>query len=140
MTKNDSGRITSCTITWKNSEDILSVVTRVLPKEIQIRFYSGENLMFWKIWPLGDQQKEILYNLLYKCLEDWNRDNYAPEGFDGPHWQFKICTKGSCLRTVAGAEAPPPHGREISKIMAEIIGEDNFYFFGHKVNSVKYAK
>ena len=59
MTKNDSGRITSCTITWKNSEDILSVVTRVLPKEIQIRFYSGENLMFWKIWPLGDQQKEI---------------------------------------------------------------------------------
>lgn len=49
---------------------------------------------------------------------------------DGPRWQFKICTKGSCLRTVAGAETPPPHGGEIKDIIAGIIGVENFYFFG----------
>lgn len=105
-------------------------MTQVLPKEIQVRFNSGENLMYGKIFPLTDHQKKNLFNILYKRLDYWGRDNYAPEGSDGSRWQFKICTKGSCLRTVTGAETPPPHGSEIHKIMTEIIGEDNFYFYG----------
>lgn len=132
MAKNDSQRITSCTITWENSDDILSVITRVLPKEIQVRFYSGGDLMFGKIWPLSEQQKQNLFSVLYKCLDDWDRDDYTADMPDSPHWQFKICTKESCLRTVVGAEEPPPHGREIKEIIAGIIGEDNFYFFDRK--------
>ncbi len=49
MPKKDSLHITSCTITWENSSDILNVVTRVLPKEIQVRFNSGCDLIFGKI-------------------------------------------------------------------------------------------
>jgi len=48
---------------------------------------------------------------------------------DGIHWQFKICTQRSCLRTVCGTIKPPPHGVEIKKILAGIIGEENCYFF-----------
>lgn len=129
MLKNDNQRITSCTISWENSKDVLSVVTRVLPKEIQVRFYSGCELMFGKIWSLSEPKKQDLFNVLYKCLEDWDRDSYASDTSDGPRWQFKICTKGSCLRTVTGGELPPPHGSEIKEIIAGIVGEENFYFF-----------
>ena len=43
MPKNYSEHITSCTIKWENSEDVLNVVTRVLPKVIQVRFNSTED-------------------------------------------------------------------------------------------------
>ncbi len=128
MLKTD-GRITSCTISWESAEDILSVVTRVLPKEIQVRFYNGRELMFGKIWPLSEPEKQTLFNVLYKCLEDWDSDSYASDTSDRLHWQFKICTKGDCLRTVTGGELPPPHGGEIKEILAGIIGEENIYFF-----------
>lgn len=42
---------------------------------------------------------------------------------------IKICTERSCLRTVCGTIAPPPHGVEIKKKLTEIIGEENCYFF-----------
>ena len=128
MLKTD-GRITSCTISWESSEDILSVVTRVLPKEIQVRFYSGCELMFGKIWPISEPEKQALFNVLYKCLEDWDSDSYASDTSDRSHWQFKICTKGGCLRTVTGGELPPPHGNEIKEMLAGIVGEENIYFF-----------
>ena len=36
-------RITSCTIVWENTDDILSVVTKVLQTEIHVRHYiSGD--------------------------------------------------------------------------------------------------
>lgn len=35
MAKSESSRITSCTIFWENTEDILSAVTKVLQTEIQ---------------------------------------------------------------------------------------------------------
>ncbi len=132
MAKNGSRHITSCTLTWENSDDILSVITRVLQTEIQVRFYSGRDLMFGKIWPLSEQQREKLFGVLYKCLDDWDRDDYTSDMSVGPRWQFKICTKGSCLKTVTGAEVPPPHDREVRDIIAEIIGEENFYFFDRK--------
>ena len=132
MAKNDSQRITSCTISWESSEDILSVVTRVLPKEIQVRFYSSSELISGKIWPLSEQQRQELFGVLYKCLDDWDRDDYTADMTDCPCWQFKICAKGSCLRTIAGTAAPLPHGKEVKEIIAGIIGEDNFYFFGRK--------
>ena len=47
MPKSDNQRITSCTIKWENSEDVLNVVTRVLPKEIQVRFNSGEDNFYF---------------------------------------------------------------------------------------------
>ena len=63
-----------------------------------------------------------------KCLDDRDRDDYAPEA-PGGRRQFKICAKGSCMRTVSGT-AEPLHGREISELISEIIGEENLYFMG----------
>ena len=123
MAKNNGQRITSCTISWENSEDILRVVTRVLQTEIQVRFYSGCDLIFGKIWALSEPKKEELCGVLYKCLDDWYRDDYSADMPAGQRWQFKICTKGRCLRTVVGAEEPPPHGRGIRDIISEIIGK-----------------
>ena len=117
MTKNDGQRITSCTISRENSGDILRVITRVLPKEIQVRFYSGENLIYGKIWPLSDQNKENLFDILYKCPDDWDKDNYASDLGDLPHWQFKICTKNSCLRTVTGDNNPPTRSLECHDVL-----------------------
>ena len=111
MAKSESNHITSCTISWENREDILSVVT------------SG------RIWPMSEQQKQELYGILYNCIEDWDCDNYTVNETDSNCWQFKICTQRSCLRTVYGTIKPPPHGVEIKKILTEIIGEDNCYFF-----------
>ena len=129
MTKSKSSRITSCTISWENTEDILNVVTKVLQTEIQIRLYNGGNLIGGRIWPMSEQQKEELYGVLYKCVEDWDCDDYTVDESDGNHWQFKICTQRSCLRTVSGTTEPPPHGVEIKKILIEIVGADNCYFF-----------
>ena len=39
MSKKESKHITSCTISWENTEDILSVVTKVFQTEIHVRFY-----------------------------------------------------------------------------------------------------
>ena len=129
MAKAGEQRITSCSIMWENSEDILSVTTRVLPKEIQVRFYSGCDLMYGKIWPLSDVQKKNLFDILYQCLDDRDRDSYSESPADRT-WQFKICTKGGCLRTVTGGATPPPHTREIKELLAGIIGEENLYFYG----------
>ena len=129
MLKKESKHITSCTISWENTEDILSVVTKVLQTEIQVRLYHSGNLISGRIWPMSEQQKQELYSILYNCIEDWDCDNYTVNETDSNCWQFKICTQRSCLRTVYGTIKPPPHGVEIKKMLSEIIGEDNCYFF-----------
>ena len=78
---------------------------------------------------MSEQQKEELYGILYQCIEDWDCDDYSVDGADSNHWQFKICTQRSCLRTISGTIEPPPHGEEIKKMLAGIIGEENCYFF-----------
>lgn len=127
--KSESNHITSCTIHWENTEDILSVVTRVLQTEIQMRLYNSGQLIGGKIWPMSEQQKEELYSVLYICLEDWDCDDYTVDEYDSNRWQFKICTQRSFLRTVCGTVEPPPHGEEIKKMLSEIMGEGNCYFF-----------
>ena len=129
MAKRESHHITSCTIAWENTEDILSVVTKVLQTEIQVRFYISGNLIGGRIWPMSEPQKQELHNILYSCLEDWDCDDYTVDENDRNHWQFKICTQRSCLRTVRGTIEPPPHGAEIKRILTGIIGEENCYFF-----------
>ena len=129
MAKSESNRITSCTIFWENTEDILSVVTKVLQSEIHVRLYNCGNLISGRIWPMSEQQKQELYSILYNCLEDWDCDDYTVDESDGTHWQMKICTQRRCLRTICGTIEPPPHGVEIKKILTGIIGEDNCYFF-----------
>ena len=129
MGKSESNHITSCTISWENTEDIVSVVTKVLQTEIQVRLYHSGNLISGRIWPMSAQQKQELYSILYNCIEDWDCDDYTVNESDSNHWQFKICTQRSCLRTVCGTTDPPPHGEEIKKVLTGIIGEDNCYFF-----------
>jgi len=129
MAKSESNHITSCTISWENTEDILNVVTKVLQTEIQVRLYNSGSLISGRIWPMSEQQKQELYSVLYNCIEDWDCDDYTVDVSDGNHWQFKICTQRSCLRTVRGTIEPPPHGIEIKEILTGIIGEDNCYFF-----------
>ena len=129
MAKSESNRITSCTISWENTKDIASVVTKVLQTEIQVRFYNSGNLIGGRIWPMSEQQKQELYSILYSCMKDWDCDDYTVDESDGNQWQFKICTQRSCLRTVCGTIEPPPHGVEFKKILAGIIGEENCYFF-----------
>ena len=129
MAKGSSNRVTSCTIFRHNTGDTVRVVTKVLQTEIQVRFYDGDNLISGRIWPISEQQKQELYSILYACLEDWDCDDYTVDASDSNHWQFKICTQGSCLRTVCGTTVPPPHGAEIKKMLTGIIGEDNCYFF-----------
>ena len=120
--------VSSCTILWENTQDILSVKTRILPKEIEVRHYNGDELISGQIWPLHDQEKQKLFDILYKCLEEWDAKDYTTHPCDGPHWQFKICTKGRCLRSISGSMEPPPHGQEIKDILTKIIGEENCYF------------
>ena len=122
-------RITSCTIVWENTDDILSVVTKVLQTEIHVRLYNSGDLISGRIWPMSEQQKQELYSILYKCIDDWDCDDYSVDKSDSNHWQFKICTQRNCLRTVCGTIEPPPHGVEIKRVLAGIIGEDNCYFF-----------
>ena len=129
FTKKESKHITSCTISWENTEDILSVVTKVLQTEIQVRLYNSGNLISGRIWPMSGQQKQELYSILYDCIEAWDCDDYTVDESDANHWQIKICTQRSCLRTVCGTIEPPPHGVEIKRMLSGIIGEDNCYFF-----------
>ena len=129
MGKSESNHITSCTISWENTEDIVSVVTKVLQTEIHVRFYHSGNLIGGRIWPMSVQQKQELYSILHNCIEDWDCDDYTVDESDSNHWKFKICTQRSCLRTVCGTIEPPPHGVEIKRILTEIIGEENCYFF-----------
>ena len=129
MAKSKSNHITSCTISWRNTDDILSVVTKVLQTEIQVRLYNSGNLISGRIWPMSEQQKQELYSILYNCIEDWDCDDYTVHESDRNQWQFKICTQRSCLRTVCGTIAPPPHGVEIKKMLIGIIGEENCYFY-----------
>ena len=128
MPKKESKHITSCTISWENTEDILSVVTKVLQTEIHVRFYNSGNLISGRIWPMSEQQKLELFNILYACLENWDCDDYTANETDTTHWQFKICTQHGCLRNICGSTTPPPHGEEVKKILAGIIGEENIYF------------
>ena len=44
MAKGSSNLITSCTISWQNTGDVVRVVIKVLQTEIQVRFYDGNNL------------------------------------------------------------------------------------------------
>ena len=129
MAKGERNNITSCTISWKNTDGTLSVVTKVLQTEIQVRLYNNGSLISGRILPMSEPQKQELYNILYNCLDDWDCDDYTVDVSDCNHWQFKICTQRGCLRTVCGTIYPPPHGMEIKNILTEIIGEDNCYFF-----------
>ena len=129
MAKSAGNHITSCRIFWENTDDILSVETKVFQTEIQVRFYTGGNLISGRIWPMSEQQKQELYSVLYQCIEDWDCDDYTVDEADRNHWRVKICTQRSCLRMVCGTIEPPPHGAEIKKLLAAIIGEDNCYFF-----------
>ena len=129
MARSASNHITSCTISWQNTGDVIRVVTKALQTEIQVRYYDCDNLISGRIWPMSEQQKQELYIILYDCLEDWDCDDYTVKESDCNHWQFKICTQRSCLRTVCGTTNPPPHGAKIKKVLTEIIGEDNCYFY-----------
>ena len=129
MAKTGNNRITSCTIFWENTEDIVSVATKVLQTEIQVRLYHDGHFVSGSIWPMSEQQKQDLYSILDQCIEDWDRDDYTADESAGRRWQLKICTQRSCLRTVCGTSELPPHGREIQKILAGIIGEEHCYFF-----------
>lgn len=129
MTKGENNHITSCTISWENTKDILRVVTKVLQTEIQVRHYICGNFVSGRIWPMSEQQKQALYEILYRCTEDWDCDDYTMDASDHNHWQFKICTQRKCLITVCGTTEPPPHGVEIKEILSEIIGENNCYFY-----------
>ena len=129
MGKSGSNHITSCTISWENAEDRLSVVTKVLQTEIHVRLYNGGKLIGGRIWPMSEQQKQELYRIFYHCVEDWDLDDYTVHESDGNRWKIKICTQSHCLRTVGGTIEPPPHGVEIKKILTEIVGEENCYFF-----------
>ena len=60
MGKSESNHITSCTISWENTEDIVSVVTKVLQTEIHVRLYNSGNLNSGRIWPMSEQQKQEL--------------------------------------------------------------------------------
>ena len=93
FTKKESKHITSCTISWENTEDILSVVTKVLQTEIQVRLYNSGNLISGRIWPMSGQQKQELYSILYDCIEAWDCDDYTVDESDANHWQIKICTQ-----------------------------------------------
>lgn len=129
MAKSESNHITSCTIFWENTEDVLSVATKVFQTEIHVRLYNSGNLISGRIWPMSKQQKQELYNVLYNCIEDWDCDDYTSDESDAIRWQFKICTQRRCLRTVCGTIEPPPHGVKIKKILTGIIGEENCFFF-----------
>lgn len=129
MAKGECNRITSCTIFWENTEDILSVVTKVLQTEIQVRLYNSGNLISGRIWPMSERQKQELYHILYSCIENWDCDDYTVDESDSNRWQFKICTQRSCLKTIRGTTEAPPHGVEIKRILTGIMGENNFYFF-----------
>ena len=94
-----------------------------------MRHYISGDLISGRIWPMSEQKKQELYSILYKCIDDWDCDDYSFDKSDSNHWQFKICTQRNCLRTVCGTIEPPPHGVEIKKVLAGIIGEDNCYFF-----------
>ena len=104
----------------------MRVVTRVLQTEIQVRFYSGPDLICGKIWAIDDERRRELFDILNKCLEDFDSDDYG-EDRPGARWQLKICAKGGCLRTVFGT-AEPPHGRGIKGLISGIIGEENLFY------------
>ena len=82
MKKSKSNHITSCTISWENTEDVLSVVTKVLQTEVHVRFYDSGALMSGRIWPMSEQQKQELYSVLYKCIDDWDCDDYSVDELD----------------------------------------------------------
>lgn len=116
MAKHESKHITSCTISWENTEDILSVVTKVLQTEIQVRIFNSGDLISGRIWPMSEQQKQELYGILYSCIEDWDCEDYTVDEADSNRWQIKICTQRSCLRTVCGTIELPPHGDVVAVI------------------------
>lgn len=128
----ETNPITSCTITWDNlglsSTDILHVTTRILPKEIQVRFYNGYGLVGGKIWPVSDQQKTELFDLLDQCRRECDKEDYSVKVCDGHHWELKVCTKGKCLRAMEGTLELPPKGQKIRDIIVKIVGDENCYF------------
>ena len=86
--------------------------------------------MYGKIRLLSDMQKKNLFDILYKCLDEWDRDDYSSDAPDAPRWQLKICTKWRCLRTVTGSDGAPPYGREIGEALGEVVREGEVYFWG----------
>lgn len=129
MVKSERNPITSCTISWENTQELLSAVTKVLQTEIHVRLYNRDQLIGGRIWPMSDQQKQELYSIFNRCVEEWDCDDYTVHESDRNHWQIKICAQRRCLRTVCGTTEPPPHGGEMKKMLAGIIGEENCYLF-----------
>lgn len=131
---NKSNAITSCTFIWYNCgesyiEDILCVKTRILQKEIQIRFYNCFGLINGKILPLSKQQSQELFGLIEQCYREWETDDYSVDVDDGSCWELKLYSKRKCLRTIEGTVEYPPRGQEIKEIIARIIGKDDLYIF-----------
>lgn len=125
--------ITSCTILWQNTDDILCVKTRIFGGEVEVTFYNGndnvESLIGGRIWPMPKQMRQELFDILEKCVYEWDCDDYTADQSDPTHWMLKVCTKGSCIRSIKGSIEPPPYGHEIKKIIEKIVGNENCYFF-----------
>ena len=126
--------ITSCTFVWydcglTNNDNILCVKTRIMHNEIQARYYNGYGMLGGRIWPLSKEQSGELFDLLEKSNSEWTSDDYSVFVCDGWSWQLKISTSGRGSRTIRGNVEFPPHGLEIHKMIAGIIGEENCYIF-----------
>lgn len=127
--------ITSCMFTWEKSglfwdDEIVSVVTRVFQTEIHVRYFNNNGLINGKIYPMSDQQRQELFDLLDICRFEWDKDDYSVKSDNDTHWQIKICTKNvRCFRSVGGTGELPPHGNEIKELLENIIGNDVCYIF-----------
>lgn len=53
--------------------------------EIHVRLYNAGALIGGRIWPMTSQQKEELYSILYKCVNDWDCDDYSGDESDSVH-------------------------------------------------------
>ena len=131
---NKPNAITSCTFTWDNwglirIEDIDCVKTRILQKEIQIRFYNYFGLINGKIFPLSKQQSQELFSLIEQCYSEWETDDYSVDVADGSCWELKLYSKGKSITTIKGTVKYPPRGQEIKNMIAGIIGNDDLYIF-----------
>ncbi len=69
MAKSAGNHITSCRIFWENTDDILSVETKVFQTEIQVRFYTGGNLISGRIWPMSGNRSRSCITFYISALK-----------------------------------------------------------------------
>lgn len=129
MEKQEQAHITSGTVTWSGDGGAFeTAVTRILPTEMQVRYYRGGELIGGILFPLSAERRQELFALLDRCVLDWDRTDYTAGG-QGPRWQFKICSRGKCLKKIEGGDELPPHGEEIRKILLDTAGADDCWIF-----------